>query len=196
MARDVLEVDLVLSRNVIVLPLLAAGAIWLLAACGASVQGTYPEPTSPGSDVYDPTGKSAQNNNTIFGPGGLTFGGPKQKNDSGSGGAGIGVNSFLWRASLDTVAFMPLSSADPFGGIILTDWYSPPATPNERFKAQIYILDRQLRSDGVTAKVFKEVRTDRGWISAPVSPDTSSKLIDAILTRARQLRIDAEARGS
>ena len=69
--------------------------------------------------------------------------------NTGGGGPGIGVNSFLWHASLDTVSFMPLASADPFGGTIITDWYSPPASPNERFKVNIFILGRELRADGV-----------------------------------------------
>lgn len=186
-----------LPRKHLRLPILLLGGSFLLVACGAQVEGKYPEPTTPGSDTYDPSGKVAdQPRDSVFGPGGLSFGGPKKSDEGNGGGGGIGVNSFLWRASLDTVNFMPLSSADPFGGIILTDWYSPPGTPNERFKAQIYILDRRLRSDGVTARVFKEVRQGDGWASAPVSPDTSNKLVDAILTRARQLRIDAVARGS
>ena len=62
---------------------------------------------------------------------------------------GVGVNAFLWRASLDTVSFMPIASADPFGGVIITDWYAPPETPNERFKVNIFILDKELRAAGI-----------------------------------------------
>jgi hypothetical protein len=116
---------------------------------------------------------------------------------------GIGVNSYLWRASLDTLAFMPIVSADPFGGVILTDWYSPPETPNERFKVNLYILDRQLRADGVRVSVFRQQRGNPGngtaastgaqgtgdWRDAGVNTETASKLEDTILTRARQLRI-------
>ncbi len=106
------------------------------------------------------------------------------------GGAVLGVNSFLWRASLDTLSFLPLSSADPFGGVIITDWYAPPETAAERFKVTVYILDRQLRSDGVRVSVFRQVRdADQGWIDAAVDEDTAIRLEDTILTRARQLRI-------
>ena len=85
----------------------------------------------------------------------------------GSGSGGIGVNSFLWRASLDTIAFMPLLSADPFGGVIITDWYGPPESQNERFKLNVFILGKTLRSDGVRATVFKQVRdTDGSWVDA------------------------------
>ena len=69
---------------------------------------------------------------------------------SGGGGAtGISVNGFLCRAALDTISFMPLAQADPFGGIILTDWYRPPETSSERFKVNVYILDSELRADGL-----------------------------------------------
>ena len=106
------------------------------------------------------------------------------------GGAGVGVNSFLWRASLDTIAFMPLASADPFGGVIITDWYSPDETKPERFKVNVFILGRDLRADGVRASVFKQQRDVTGsWIDAKVDPKTGTELEDAILTRARQLRI-------
>ncbi|MSP50084.1 MAG: DUF3576 domain-containing protein [Alphaproteobacteria bacterium] len=125
---------------------------------------------------------------SLFGERGLNLGGlPADDKDQGSG---IAVNSFLWRASLDTIAFMPLSSADPFGGVIITDWYSPPETPGERFKINVYILDRQLRADGVRAAVFRQRLGSGGqWAEAPVDKTTTTELENAILTRARQLRI-------
>jgi hypothetical protein len=88
---------------------------------------------------------------------------------------------------------MPIVSADPFGGVILTDWYSPPETPNERFKVNLYILDRQLRADGVRVSVFRQQRVNGAqggtWSDAGVNNETASRLEDTILTRARQLRI-------
>lgn len=110
----------------------------------------------------------------------------------GGGGAGIGVNSYLWRASLDTIAFMPLSSADPFGGVIITDWHSPEGVLQERFKMNVFILFRSLRADGVRVSIFRQVR-DRGgsWRDAGVPVQTASRIEDAILTRARQLRSES-----
>lgn len=111
-----------------------------------------------------------------------------------SGGAGVGVNSFLWRASLDTVSFMPLASADPFGGVIITDWFSPPETPDERFKVNVFILGRDLRADGVRASVFHQKKNATAeWSEAPVDANTATDLENAILTRARQIRLSAVA---
>ncbi|MGZ0247770.1 MAG: DUF3576 domain-containing protein, partial [Alphaproteobacteria bacterium] len=104
--------------------------------------------------------------------------------------SGIGVNGFLWRASLDTVSFLPLSSADPFGGVIITDWYAPPESPSERFKVTVYILGRELRSDGIRVSVFRQKRDQsREWLDANTGDNTSTSLENAILTRARELRV-------
>jgi hypothetical protein len=111
-----------------------------------------------------------------------------------SGGAGLGVNAYLWRATLDTLAFMPLASADPFGGVIITDWYSPPGAQAERFKATAYVMGRQLRSDGVRISVFRQVRSGAGWVDAAVTPATGAELEDRVLARARELRSQSAAR--
>jgi hypothetical protein len=108
---------------------------------------------------------------------------------SAGGHVTLGVNSFLWRASLDTISFMPLHSADPFGGTIISDWYSAPAAPSERMRITIYILDRRLRADGLKVSVFRQAQTPQGWADAAVNPQTAIKLEDAILTRARELRL-------
>jgi len=126
---------------------------------------------------------------TLFGDGGLTFGDNKAQAGAGAAGTGgIGVNSYLWRATLDTVAFLPVTSADPFGGVIITDWYSPPETPLERFKVNVYVLGRVLRADGIRVSLFRQVQDPVGWRDASVEEDAGRKIEDAILTRARQLR--------
>ena len=104
---------------------------------------------------------------------------------------GIGVNSFLWRASLDTLEFMPLSDVDPFGGVIITDWYANPEQPGERFKATVYILDTRLRADALKVSVFRQTGDAGVWADAAVDPETPAQIENAILTRARQLRIAA-----
>ena len=108
-----------------------------------------------------------------------------------SGRLTLGVNTYLWKATLDTLSTLPLVSADPFGGVIITDWYTPAETPNERMKVQVTILDRDLRADGVRVAVFKQTTSPRGgnWVDAQVDPRTNIDIENAILTRARQLRI-------
>jgi hypothetical protein len=125
------------------------------------------------------------------------------EHDSGAGGGvpffgggnhhgsqvGIGVNSYLWRASLDTLRFMPLASADPFGGVIITDWYADPAAPGERFKATVYILDTHLRADALNVSIFRQTQVNGQWQDATVDPQTETQIENAILTRARELRL-------
>jgi Domain of unknown function (DUF3576) len=101
----------------------------------------------------------------------------------------MGVNQFLWRASLETLEFMPLSEIDPFGGVIITDWYASPQAPNERFKANVYILDTNLRADALKVSIFKQVQSNSGWSDASVDGDTARSIENSILTRARQLYI-------
>lgn len=104
-------------------------------------------------------------------------------------GVMVGVNAFLWRATLDTIDFMPLASADPQTGIIITEWYSPAETPEERLKLTAYILDTRLRADGVNVSVFRQTKSGSEWVDAAVSPDTEVQLENAILTRARELKV-------
>ena len=101
----------------------------------------------------------------------------------------LGVNSYLWRATLDTLNFMPLASADPVGGVVISDWYAAPEKPDEHMKVTVYILDRRLRADAVKVSVFRQLRNANGWTDAAVNSDTGIKLENAILSRARELRL-------
>lgn len=104
----------------------------------------------------------------------------------------MGVNQYLWSASLETINFMPLAEADPYGGVIITDWYSNPSAPDERLKATIYILDSRLRADGLKVSVFREVKDESGhWVGAKVDPNTGIQIENAILTRARELKVSS-----
>ncbi len=156
----------------------------LVSACGFYEE--YTPPVDPiNSDQLDAIDWA--NQSTIFGKGGLSLFG--SKTPESSGGGALGVNSYLWRASLDTISFMPVNSADPFGGVILTDWHTPNEAPSERFKLNVYILDRTLRADGVRVAVFRQVQDRSGnWRDAGVPNETGTKIEDAILIRARQLR--------
>ena len=166
--------------------------VLLLAACGDST------PKAPGL-AMDPNyitepGKGAYANPGLLGDQGLVFGTAKQKqSDNGGGGGALGVNAYLWRGALDTLSFMPLSSADPFGGVIITDWYMPPAADGERFKATAYILGRELRSDAVRVTIFRQVLQNGQWVDAPVSPVTTGEIENKVLSRARELREQSQA---
>lgn len=130
----------------------------------------------------------------LLGDQGLTFSMfDKQGAATDAGGGALGVNAYLWRAALDTLSFMPLSSADPFGGVIITDWYTPPSSSGERLKATAYILGRQLRSDGIRISVFRQVLQNGQWTDAPVSSSMGSELEDRVLARARELRSQSAA---
>jgi hypothetical protein len=103
----------------------------------------------------------------------------------------IGVNSYLWRASLETLSFMPLAQADSSGGVIVTDWYSNPQNPAERVKVSVSILDQDLRADALRVAASREVMQGGTWVAAPVQAATVQRLEDIILTKARDLRRSA-----
>jgi hypothetical protein len=105
----------------------------------------------------------------------------------------IGVNSYLWRATLDTLSFMPLLQTDSAGGVIVTDWYANPQNPGERVKVTVSILDQDLRADALRVAASRQVAQAGGWLDAPVQAATVQKLEDIILTRARDLRRSAVA---
>ncbi|MCB2109084.1 MAG: DUF3576 domain-containing protein [Rhodobacteraceae bacterium] len=165
---------------------LAVAAAAFLSGCSSSDPGaTYR--TSP--EYRAETGGATAENDKMFG--GLNL----FSDSPGDGRTGpVAVNAYLWRASLDTVAFMPLASADPFGGVIITDWFAPPATPDERFKVNIYILGRDLRADGLKVTVFRQTRdlADR-WSDAVVGSEVSTEFENAVLSRARELRLSSVA---
>ncbi len=154
---------------------------FMLSACG----GVDYEPGTPELEA-DPIWREGEERTGLFG--GLTLFNTEEDKAGVEGGGGIGVNSFLWRASLDTISFMPVNSADPFGGVIITDWHAAPETPGERFKLNVYILGRALRADGVRVAVFRQIQDGNGWRDAPVAAKTDTRIEDAILTKARQLR--------
>lgn len=154
----------------------------VLSACSDKIQSEAKYPTGiDRSDVG--TNDIYADSPSIFGQGGIMGERKESNNDT------ITVNSYLWRATLDTISFMPIESADPFGGTILTGWYSAPETPNEQIKTNVLVLGKQLKATGIKVNVFKQVRSGGRWVDAQVDPSTGRKLEDAILTRARQYRI-------
>ncbi len=166
------------SRLHLIAIMLVAGLA--LSACGGvESEAKYPTGVSraqTGNDIYS-------KGNSIFGDGGFKILGGKEKTSTDA----ITVNAYLWRAALDTVSFMPLANVDPFGGVILTDWYASPDTPGERYKLNIFVMGSQLRSDGIKVSMFKQ----RNGKDVAVDQKSNTDIEDAILTRARELRIAA-----
>jgi len=121
-------------------------------------------------------------------------GGRPKANLAASRVTSIGINSYLWRASLETLGFMPLLQTDSNGGVIVTDWYSNPANPSERMKLTVTILDQDLRADALRVAASRQVITNGMWSDAPVQAATVQKLEDVILTRAADLRRQASAK--
>jgi hypothetical protein len=162
-----------LTRGAIV-----SGLLLSLAACGKdlTIEPDYPENQKTGVDNI-----------------GSLFSGNSLSLFSSSAGEAntptMAVNSFLWRASLETFSFMPLTTADQLSGIIITDWYSEPSVPDERMKVNILILDKSLRADALRITAFREKRTSLGWETTPVADQTNRRLEDVVLVRARELRI-------
>ena len=168
-----------LSRRPLLVPLFLAFAV--LVGC------TGPVEYEVDPDINDVEGfkraRSGEEFGSLFGEGGILG------NDEQTGGqVGIGVNAFLWRATLDTISFMPLTVADPFGGVVLTDWRESAEQPNERYKMNVYILGRELRADGIRVTVLKQELQDGLWRDRPVGESVSVQIEDAILSRARQFR--------
>lgn len=124
----------------------------------------------------------------LFGDDFLIFGGPK-KPGSPDMMSSATVNPFIWRASLDTIAFMPLASADAVGGVIVTDWYTSPSAPNERIKVTIYVTNPQLRTDAIKVTIYKQTNKGGAWISAPADAAAATEMENIILSKARQLRV-------
>lgn len=150
------------EKSRIIKILLLAGSAAILAACGGAGN------KGDGRNVSLP---------------GLSLG--------GKSGQATTVNRYLWAAALETLDFLPVFTADPISGLIITDWYINPEAPNERFKTNVYILDSALRADALRVSVFRQQRLEGGWIDSTVNPATSREIENAILTRARQLRLNA-----
>ena len=147
--------------------------IFFLTACS----GTQPLQTKsegPGSFI---TGKAEQ---------GVKLGDILNLTDSGT--TGLPINALLWRASLDILSTIPFADIDAFGGTIVTEWYSVPETPQERIKVTVFVLDRELRSDGIRVVVNTQTKQADGWLDAGIDDKLSRQLEELILTRAREIR--------
>ena len=102
---------------------------------------------------------------------------------------GMPINPYLWKGSLETIGFMPLSSADPFGGIIITDWYSDGQTINERCKINIFIKGLELKTSNLKVNTFCQSFENNRWVDLPTSASQSAQLENAILNKAKRIKL-------
>lgn len=102
----------------------------------------------------------------------------------------IGVNAYLWRASLDTLSFMPFLSADQQSGSIVSDWKVNPSDSNERTKVDVFIVGSELRADALNVNVHRETLQNGTWTSIEPRPQAAAQIVTAILVQARLLRRD------
>ena len=161
--------------------LLAITSIFIISGC-SGIKTEAPSTTSAEEQREINRGK-------LTGEEGISVGGSRR--EEAASASPLGVNSFLWRATLDTLSFMPFVSADPFGGVIITDWYEDPSAKGERFKINAIILDKTLRADGVKISLFRQVADKKGgWREQKLDNKLSRTLEDTILTRARELKIN------
>ena len=163
-----------------------------LGACSGNYAAKKETGPKPGpTNKYDPEAEG------LFGEGGFSLtrvldGSLLDGDGDGNTGSAAPVNRYLWQASLDTVSFMPLASTDPYTGVIATDWSTTEAAPGERFKVTVYLSSPELAATSVKVAVYRQIQDGKGtWVQKAVDPETPSKLEDAILTRARQMRVAA-----
>jgi len=158
--------------------ILISATLILLAACSGAPQGEADYTKNRDQIEEERVGKLTGEDGIVL------FGGRKK-----SSGDGINVNSYLWRATLDTIYFMPLVSADPFGGVILSDWYQLNPKSNERIKLNIYILGSELRSDAIRVSVFKQKNDSGKWVDIKDNDAFGEEIENKILLRAREIKV-------
>ena len=107
---------------------------------------------------------------------------------NGINSVGLPINALLWRASLDVTSSIPLDDVDTFGGTIVTEWYQLDADDDERIKLAVFVLDRELRSDGIRVVVYVQKRENGGWSDHGTDTEMGQQLEELILTRAREIR--------
>ncbi len=177
MVNGVVVLTFLVHRIVVV-----AAVSSLLAGCGASF------PAGDTSGLEQTTSRERN----------LRLGGTSEGNslkdlvlgDRNASENALPVNKYLWRASLDTLSFLPLASTDPFSGVISTEWGASPDAPNERVRVTAYVEGKELTARALDVSVFREMLNGSGaWVAAPVNPETAGQVKDKILMRARELRI-------
>jgi hypothetical protein len=168
----------------------------LLAVAAALTACAYEKPNPTPPYAMGPTSPGDPTTSRVGGKYSGTFfiGGANCPGFCGDGGA-IAIDVFLWRGALDTLDSLPLASADPFGGVIVTDWYTPAGASGERLKTTVFIVGHDLRGEDLRVGVFRQVDQGGRWVDAPVSPLAAADIETKVLDRARILRAQATGKG-
>jgi len=135
-----------------------------------------------------------QSGGGLFGKDGVSVGsifGGKKSNESIQTSTAMNVNIFLWRAALDTIDFMPLSSADQVGGTIITDWYSSGSNYDERCKLNIFITGKSLNTGNLRVASFCQELKNQIWVNKKIDKEDNIKIENAILNKAKKLKLQS-----
>ena len=130
----------------------------------------------------------------LFGKKSLSFTGivnQEEESNSGVANLGMAINIYLWQGALDTISFMPLSSADPIGGTIITDWYSLESNENERCKLNVFIMGSELMTQNLRVTSFCQNYKNEKWINTTIDSENNTKLENAILNKAKKLKLQS-----
>ncbi len=135
-----------------------------------------------------------QSGGGLLGKGGLSIGGILGQNDdnkSSSASITMNVNVYLWRGALETLSFMPLNSADPIGGTIITDWYSTSDNQTERCKLNIFITGKKLKTENLKVTTFCQEFQNQIWVNKVIGDENNIKIENAILNKAKKIRLQS-----
>ena len=134
-----------------------------------------------------------QSGGGLLGKGGLSVSGILGNKDEENtpSSMNMSVNAFLWRGALETVDFMPISSADQIGGVIITDWYSTSSNINERCKLNIFISGKSLKTENLRVASFCQEYKNQIWVNKEVNDKNNIKIENAILNKAKKLRLQS-----
>ena len=134
-----------------------------------------------------------QSGGGMLGKGGLSVDGilGGKESETSQTSISMNVNAFLWRGALETINFMPLSSADQIGGTIITDWYSTSDNYNERCKLNVFITGKKLNAENLKVTSFCQELKDQVWVNKNINKENNIKIENAILNKAKKLRLQS-----
>lgn len=144
-------------------------------------------------DVVPPTGNNSKtrepNIGKLFGDLEIRpFGDGKDNKAKDTPALAAKHNPYIWQASLEAVAFMTITTADPPSGVIVTDWYRDPATPHERFKFSILVSGGELSSESLRVRLFKQTQDkDGNWADSEGDKTAATTIAATIMSRAKVL---------